>query len=193
MFSDCLQSFTELEELEESELYMCSTCKKKQRSTKKFWIRRLPNVITFIKPLNLYFVILILLGFFFLIVYLSFGVRIFVLHTLNKISTSTVLSCGMDTKQMKKLSIAFMKIIYKKQKHVFIKKKYVWHFFNKYLLQVLCLHIKRFRWQSFFRVKLETFVEFPLEGLNMHKYILDNLVRTIVFCRQCTISKTRNI
>uniref|UniRef100_A0A8W8MI99 Ubiquitin carboxyl-terminal hydrolase n=1 Tax=Magallana gigas TaxID=29159 RepID=A0A8W8MI99_MAGGI len=41
--SDCLQSFTELEELEESELYMCSTCKKKQRSTKKFWIRRLPN------------------------------------------------------------------------------------------------------------------------------------------------------
>lgn len=84
--SDCLQSFTELEELEESELYMCSTCKKKQRSTKKFWIRRLPNV--------------------------------------------------------------------------------------------LCLHIKRFRWQSFFRVKLETFVEFPLEGLNMHKYILDNLHET---------------
>lgn len=64
MFSDCLQSFTELEELEESELYMCSTCKKKQRSTKKFWIRRLPNVITF-KPLTLYFIILILLGFFF--------------------------------------------------------------------------------------------------------------------------------
>ncbi|VDI08745.1 ubiquitin carboxyl-terminal hydrolase 3, partial [Mytilus galloprovincialis] len=40
---DCLSSFTELEELEASELYMCSNCKKKQRSTKKFWIRRLPN------------------------------------------------------------------------------------------------------------------------------------------------------
>ena len=45
ILSDCLQSFTDLEELEESELYMCSTCKMKQRSTKKFWIRRLPNVI----------------------------------------------------------------------------------------------------------------------------------------------------
>lgn len=125
MFTDCLQSFTELEELEESELYMCSTCKKKQRSTKKFWIRRLPNVITFIKPLNLYFVILLLLGFFFLIVYLSFGVRIFFLHTLNKISTSTVLSCGMDTKQMKKLSIAFMKKINKKQNIFLLKKESV--------------------------------------------------------------------
>lgn len=125
MFTDCLQSFTELEELEESELYMCSTCKKKQRSTKKFWIRRLPNVITFIKPLNLYFVILILLGFFLLIVYSSFGVRIFFLHTLNKISTSTVLSCGMDTKQMKKLSIAFMKKINKKQNIFLLKKESV--------------------------------------------------------------------
>ena len=47
ILSDCLQSFTDLEELEESELYMCSTCKMKQRSTKKFWIRRLPNVIFF--------------------------------------------------------------------------------------------------------------------------------------------------
>jgi hypothetical protein len=41
---DCLHSFTDVEELEESELYMCSNCKKRQRSTKKFWIRRLPNV-----------------------------------------------------------------------------------------------------------------------------------------------------
>ncbi|CAG2219760.1 USP3 [Mytilus edulis] len=81
---DCLSSFTELEELEASELYMCSNCKKKQRSTKKFWIRRLPNV--------------------------------------------------------------------------------------------LCLHIKRFRWQSYFRVKLDTFVEFPLKDLNMNKYVLNNLV-----------------
>lgn len=103
MFTDCLQSFTELEELEESELYMCSTCKKKQRSTKKFWIRRLPNVITFIKPLNLYFVILILLGFFCLNCLFDFWCENFFLHTLNKISTSTVLSCGMDTKQMKKI------------------------------------------------------------------------------------------
>ena len=44
----------ELEELEESELYTCSNCKKKQKSTKKFWIRRLPNVsIPFFCHLNL--------------------------------------------------------------------------------------------------------------------------------------------
>ena len=41
---DCLGNFIEIEELEESEMYMCSNCKCKQRSTKKFWIRRLPNV-----------------------------------------------------------------------------------------------------------------------------------------------------
>lgn len=42
--SDCLSSFTELEELADSELYLCHSCKCKQRSTKRFWIRRLPNV-----------------------------------------------------------------------------------------------------------------------------------------------------
>lgn len=41
---DCLSSFTELEELTETELYHCHTCKKKQTSTKQFWVRRLPNV-----------------------------------------------------------------------------------------------------------------------------------------------------
>lgn len=34
--NDCLSSFTDIEELEESELYMCNNCKKKQRSTKNF-------------------------------------------------------------------------------------------------------------------------------------------------------------
>ncbi|KAL5004403.1 hypothetical protein ScPMuIL_017859 [Solemya velum] len=84
--SDCLSSFTDTEELEESELYMCSNCKKKQRSTKKFWIRRLPNV--------------------------------------------------------------------------------------------LCLHLKRFRWQSCYRVKVETFIEFPLRALDMNRYVLNNLHET---------------
>lgn len=41
---DCLSSFTELEELAETELYNCPNCKQKQKSTKRFWIRRLPNV-----------------------------------------------------------------------------------------------------------------------------------------------------
>ena len=44
---DCLSSFTELEELAETELYNCPNCKQKQRSTKRFWIRRLPNVRLF--------------------------------------------------------------------------------------------------------------------------------------------------
>jgi ubiquitin carboxyl-terminal hydrolase 3 len=43
--SDCLSSFVAIEELTETELYYCSNCKKKQRSTKRFWIRRLPNVL----------------------------------------------------------------------------------------------------------------------------------------------------
>jgi len=43
--SDCLSSFVAVEELTETELYYCSNCKKKQRSTKRFWIRRLPNVL----------------------------------------------------------------------------------------------------------------------------------------------------
>ncbi|XP_064648474.1 ubiquitin carboxyl-terminal hydrolase 3-like [Lineus longissimus] len=83
---DCLKSFTDVEELEESELYMCSNCKQKQRSTKKFWIRRLPNV--------------------------------------------------------------------------------------------LCLHLKRFRWSTYFRVKVETYVQFPLRGLEMTRYVLNNLHET---------------
>lgn len=78
---DCLKSFTDVEELEDTELYMCRSCNRRQRSTKKFWIRRLPNV--------------------------------------------------------------------------------------------LCLHLKRFRWSSFMRTKVETYVEFPIRGLNMNKYILN--------------------
>ena len=42
--SDCLQKFVDVEELAETERFFCNNCKNKQRSTKKFWIRRLPNV-----------------------------------------------------------------------------------------------------------------------------------------------------
>ncbi|XP_063782607.1 ubiquitin carboxyl-terminal hydrolase 3 isoform X2 [Pseudophryne corroboree] len=42
---DCLRSFTDLEELDETELYMCLKCKKKQKSTKKFWIQKLPKLL----------------------------------------------------------------------------------------------------------------------------------------------------
>ena len=43
-------------------------------------------------------------------------------------------------------------------------------------MQVLCLHLKRFRWNLYFRVKVDTYVEFPLNGLNMSHYVLNNLV-----------------
>lgn len=83
---DCLSSFTELEELAESELYLCHSCKCKQKSTKRFWIRRLPNV--------------------------------------------------------------------------------------------LCLHLKRFRWNNYFRTKLDNYVNFPIQGLDMSKFILANMHET---------------
>ena len=44
IFLDCLQRFVETETLDESEWYICNNCKKRQPSTKKFWILQLPNV-----------------------------------------------------------------------------------------------------------------------------------------------------
>lgn len=78
---DCLRSFTDLEELDETELYMCHKCKKRQKSTKKFWVRKLPKV--------------------------------------------------------------------------------------------LCLHLKRFHWTAYLRNKVDTYVEFPLRGMDMRGYLLE--------------------
>lgn len=39
-----LARFFKAEELADSELYYCDNCVGKQRSTKRFWIHRLPNV-----------------------------------------------------------------------------------------------------------------------------------------------------
>ncbi|XP_058061232.1 ubiquitin carboxyl-terminal hydrolase 3-like [Anopheles bellator] len=80
--SDCLSSFTEVEELAETELYYCNSCKCKQKSTKRFWIRRLPNV--------------------------------------------------------------------------------------------LCLHIKRFRWNNFYRTKIDLRIAFPINALDMSQFVLNN-------------------
>ncbi|XP_049276831.1 ubiquitin carboxyl-terminal hydrolase 3-like [Anopheles funestus] len=80
--ADCLSSFTEVEELAETELYYCNSCKCKQKSTKRFWIRRLPNV--------------------------------------------------------------------------------------------LCLHIKRFRWNNFYRTKIDLRIAFPINALDMSQFVLNN-------------------
>ncbi|XP_053573269.1 ubiquitin carboxyl-terminal hydrolase 3 isoform X2 [Bombina bombina] len=78
---DCLRSFMDLEELDETELYTCLKCKKKQKSTKKFWIQKLPKV--------------------------------------------------------------------------------------------LCLHLKRFHWTAYLRNKVDTYVDFPLRGLDMKSFLLE--------------------
>jgi len=82
----CLQKFVETEELADSERFFCNSCKSKQPSTKKFLIRRLPNV--------------------------------------------------------------------------------------------LCLHVKRFRWTAYARTKIDNHIEFPLNGLDMSGYLLKNLSGT---------------
>jgi len=43
---------------------------------------------------------------------------------------------------------------------------------------VLCLHVKRFRWSQSARTKVDTFVEFPLAGLDMSSYLIRNLSST---------------
>jgi len=80
---DCLSRFVDIEELVDSDMYFCSNCKVRQKSTKRFWIRRLPNV--------------------------------------------------------------------------------------------LCLHLKRFRWSNYLRTKLDQYVQFPLTSLDMSGYLLKNL------------------
>ncbi|XP_021937087.1 ubiquitin carboxyl-terminal hydrolase 3-like isoform X4 [Zootermopsis nevadensis] len=84
--ADCLTSFIEVEELAETELYYCNNCKSKQRSTKRFWIRRLPNV--------------------------------------------------------------------------------------------LCLHLKRFRWHNSLRTKIDTNISFPVTALDMSQFVLSSLHET---------------
>ncbi|CAB3244762.1 unnamed protein product [Arctia plantaginis] len=84
--ADCLASFVQVEELADTERYFCSSCKCKQKSTKQFWIRRLPNV--------------------------------------------------------------------------------------------LCLHLKRFRWHNFYRTKVDTSISFPLRALDMSRFVLSNVPDT---------------
>lgn len=83
---DCLLKFVETEELADTERFYCNACKSKEPSTKKFMIRRLPNV--------------------------------------------------------------------------------------------LCLHVKRFRWTAYARTKLDNHIEFPLNGLDMSGYLLKNMSGT---------------
>ncbi|VVC24767.1 Hypothetical protein CINCED_3A007267 [Cinara cedri] len=79
LLTDCLARYIEVEELNEKNFYFCSKCESQQKSTKRFWINRLPNV--------------------------------------------------------------------------------------------LCLHLKRFRWDSTYRTKVHTHIKFPMHSLDMSQYL----------------------
>lgn len=40
-----------------------------------------------------------------------------------------------------------------------------------YLLQILCIHLKRFRHELMFSTKISTHVSFPLEGLDVQPFL----------------------
>lgn len=43
-FVDCLARYIQVEELNENNVYFCSTCQNQQKITKRFYINNLPNV-----------------------------------------------------------------------------------------------------------------------------------------------------
>ena len=49
------------------------------------------------------------------------------------------------------------------------------HFSN--FAQVLCLHLKRFKFQAFHRSKVDTYVQFPVRGLDMSPYCMKDQVK----------------
>lgn len=51
--------------------------------------------------------------------------------------------------------------------------------FRKAFLQVLCLHLKRFRWNNtHFRTKIDADIAFPTTALDMSQFVLSNLHET---------------
>jgi ubiquitin carboxyl-terminal hydrolase 3 len=47
-----------------------------------------------------------------------------------------------------------------------------------YPLQVLILHLKRFRWMGAAQAKIDAFVKFPVRALDMSDFIMTNLPET---------------
>jgi ubiquitin carboxyl-terminal hydrolase 3 len=44
--------------------------------------------------------------------------------------------------------------------------------------QVLCLHLKRFRWHNSLRTKIDTHISFPVTALDMSQFVLSSLHET---------------
>lgn len=87
LLTDCLARYIAVEELNENNFYLCSKCESQQKSTKRFWINSLPNV--------------------------------------------------------------------------------------------LCLHLKRFRWDTNYRTKVHTHIKFPMNSLDMSQYLDDDKKETL--------------
>lgn len=83
LLTDCLERYFEIEELNERNFYFCDKCQKPQKSTKRFWMNALPNI--------------------------------------------------------------------------------------------LCLHLKRFRWDKTCRTKVHTFIQFPMQSLDLSPYFDDEM------------------
>lgn len=45
LLTDCLERYFEIEELNERNFYFCDKCESQQRSTKRFWMNALPNIL----------------------------------------------------------------------------------------------------------------------------------------------------
>ena len=52
--------------------------------------------------------------------------------------------------------------------------------FNLFVFKVLCLHLKRFKFQAFHRSKVDTYVQFPVRGLDMGPYCMQDQVKRLL-------------
>lgn len=145
---DCLQRFVDVEELADTERYMCPKCNKRQPSTKKFWLTSLSNVC-----------------------FRCFSNLLFFIHWSSYFSIFNFALYAI---------IQFIFCIYLQ------RKIFQGNFCH---LKVLCLHLKRFRYSQFGRSKVDTYVKFPLQDLNMNQFLLrQSQVLTPLFSLFCSLS-----
>ena len=149
---DCLQRFVEIENLDETEWYTCNNCKKRQPSTKKFWILQLPNVSLLITFWG------------FKTMINTSGCFSYLRHSFffNKITVGYLITTNLHSVKDTLLKVLIWMVL----KQCLYTKCYA------FVFQVLCLHLKRFRYTPHGRTKVDTFVRFPIEELNMNSYLL---------------------
>lgn len=50
--------------------------------------------------------------------------------------------------------------------------------------QVLCLHLKRFRWDKSHRSKIHTYIKFPMSSLDMSHYLAEETKGVLI--KECS-------